>query len=89
MNAKETIDQARRGLGCLGKSAEDEPVFVLVARDLYGANVVRAWADLVEARAAATGGLTGQRQAKVAGARRVALEMDAWCAAYGGGVIPE
>jgi hypothetical protein len=32
------------GTGCIGKSADDEPIFVICARDPLGALIVRAWA---------------------------------------------
>lgn len=35
---------ALKGEGCLGKAADDEPVFVLRARDIYAPSAVRAWA---------------------------------------------
>ena len=47
MTKRETLDAAARGEGCLGKSQDDEPVFVLVARDRYAASTVRKWAETV------------------------------------------
>ncbi len=45
------LESLAKGEGCLGKSADDEPVFILVARDMYAAEAVRHWADRVSARA--------------------------------------
>lgn len=42
--AKETIEQALRGEGCLGKAHPDEPVFVLRAQDVHAADLVEKWA---------------------------------------------
>jgi hypothetical protein len=41
---KETIEAALRGEGCLGKAADDEPVFVLRAQDCHAADLVEKWA---------------------------------------------
>lgn len=57
---------------------EDEPIFVLRASDRFAGQVVREWADLVEATAYREAELTGRRQQIVATARRVALAMDKW-----------
>jgi hypothetical protein len=81
--------ELRRGEGCLGRSAPDEPVFVLVGRDLLAADSVRDWADRLEVRSKALGELTGARQAKIADARATAKAMDAWRVANGGGKLPD
>lgn len=41
---KEVLEAAARGEGCLGKSQDDEPVFVLTARDIYAPGTIRHWA---------------------------------------------
>lgn len=46
--AKETIEAALRGEGCLGKAADDEPVFVLRAQDLTAPERVLDWAIRVQ-----------------------------------------
>lgn len=66
------------GRGCIGKSADDEPLFILCARDQFAADLVREWADRVEHHAYRTAELTGARKEKIAEARRLALRMDAW-----------
>lgn len=42
--AKQTIEAAVLGQGCLGKAADDEPVFVLRAQDAEAADLVELWA---------------------------------------------
>lgn len=41
---KEVLEAALRGEGCLGKAADDEPVFVLRAQDNLAADLVDQWA---------------------------------------------
>lgn len=82
-----------RGEGCLAKSADDEPIFILCARDVFAADTVRVWADSVEGVAAMRGlddgGLTAERKAKIAEARALAIQMERWRQAHGGGKIPD
>jgi hypothetical protein len=42
--AKLERQRAARGEGCLGKAADDEPVFVLRAQDALAADLVEKWA---------------------------------------------
>jgi hypothetical protein len=37
-----------RGEGCLGKTADGEPLFVLRAHDPWAPSVVRVWCDLAQ-----------------------------------------
>lgn len=61
----------RREAGhCLANCADDEPIFVLVARDVTAPNVVRMWASDAE--------MENVPQEKVDGAREVALAMNKW-----------
>lgn len=78
---QETVDQALRGEGCLGKSQDDEPVFVLVARDRFAASTVRQWA----ANVAHFHG----HSAKTDEAYAQADKMDVWRLAHDGGKIPD
>lgn len=55
---------------CLKNSADDEPLFVLCARDPDASNAVRDWAARAGARGVST--------EKVVGARLVAEDMDRW-----------
>ena len=87
MTKLDALDAAARGEGCLGRSAADEPVFVLVARDRTASAAVRAWA--ASARAAALAAGEPLREEKYAEALAVAGEMDAWRAANGGGKLPD
>ena len=75
MTKGETILAAAAGQGCLGRAAEDEPVFVLRAHDRAAPGAIRDWA----ARARRMGG----SELKAAGAMDVALEMEAWQKAHG------
>lgn len=89
MKASEEIALAVKGKGCLGRSALDEPVFVLVARDIFASARVREWADEVERVAVNTASYTGARQVKVNEARALAKQMDDWRMANGGGKMPD
>lgn len=90
MNKLETIEAAiNRGEGCLGKAAADEPVFVLRAKDIFAADLIREWADHVERVAALKGELTGARKAKIAEARKLAIEMETWRHSHDGGKVPD
>lgn len=76
MNAKRTIEAAQRGEGCLGKSAADEPVFVLCARDPFAPRRVLEWAREVEQ-------VLGLNHPKVRAARSDAQEMVEWQERHG------
>jgi hypothetical protein len=67
---REELDAANRGEGCLGKAADDEPVFIIRAQDMLSADQVRYWAHRAEA--------LGCNPAKVLEARELANKMDAW-----------
>lgn len=55
---------------CLKNSQDDEPLFVLCARDPLAPALVREWA--------ARAGAQGVREEKTVGARQIAEEMDRW-----------
>lgn len=80
------LDKATRGEGPLGRSADDEPVFVLVARDRYASDAIRDWADRLEARSRRLG---LDRREKIAQARADADAMDKWRENNGGGKVPD
>lgn len=80
MTKKETLEAAARGEGCLGRSKDDEPVFVLVGRDELAAKVVRYWSQLVDA---GTHPDSPSRK-KAMDARSEADEFDRWRIANGG-----
>jgi len=42
---QQTLEAAARGEGCLGRAADDEPVFVLRAHDRIAPAIVRQWAE--------------------------------------------
>ncbi|MGH7748788.1 MAG: hypothetical protein ACREQ5_29105, partial [Candidatus Dormibacteria bacterium] len=50
-NKKQTLELAIDGLGCLGKAADHEPVFVLRAKDRFAPYLIRCWAAEVQAAA--------------------------------------
>lgn len=41
---REELEKMARGEGCLGKAADDEPIFILRARDMHAADLVHKWA---------------------------------------------
>lgn len=91
MTKKDLIEQIQNGTldSFLKNTADDEPIFILVARDNLSGDAVRSWADRLEVRANADPDLVGQRRAKVADARRQALQMDEWRNTHGGGKLPD
>jgi hypothetical protein len=68
--AKETRELAALGRGCLGKAADNEPVFVLRAQDMSAPGLVRLWAENASS--------VGCSSEKVAEALKCAVEMEAW-----------
>ena len=68
--AKETLENAKRNKGCLGKAKPDEPVFVLRAQDLLSSRLVDIWALYAEQN--------NCPKDKVEEARKCASEMRAW-----------
>jgi hypothetical protein len=80
MTKAEVLAAAARGEGPLGRSGDDEPVFVLVARDVFAVAAVDDWI-----RSAEHAGVNDQ---KLEGARRVRQAMRAWRKAHGGGTVP-
>ena len=70
MLKRDEVAALERGEGCLGKSADDEPVFILCARDTLAPDTVRTWADAAEAAMC--------NPEKVASARALADQMEAW-----------
>ena len=75
MTKAEVLAAAARGEGPLGRSADEEPVFVLVARDVFAVAAVEDWI-----RSAAHAGVP---DLKVHGARQVYAAMLAWRKAHG------
>lgn len=53
---KEVLDAANRGEGCLGKAADDEPVFVLVGKDAFAPSAIHTWITKVSEYAPGRGG---------------------------------
>lgn len=42
---REVVEQLSRGEGCLGKAADDEPVFVLRGQDALAIRTIGFWRD--------------------------------------------
>jgi hypothetical protein len=70
MLAWQEREAAPRGEGCLGKAADDEPVFILRAQDKIAPILVWIWV--------AFAWLHGCRLAKVTEARKCAILMRKW-----------
>ncbi len=68
--AARELELAQTGQGCLGKAADDEPVFILRAQDKLAADLVDLWADRAQAN--------GCGMAKVIEAMDLAQKMRAW-----------
>lgn len=81
MTKAEELAAVAKGEGCLGRSQDDEPVFVLVARDKFAASTVRKWAETVAH-------FRGH-SAKTDEAYALADRMDVWREAHGGGKNPD
>ena len=45
MTKREVLEAAAKGEGCLGRSADDEPVFVLVARGMLATEAIGEWVE--------------------------------------------
>ena len=63
------IDEIAAGDSCLNKAADDEPVFVLRAKDPNGAQTVRHWANIAG---------ENHEPEKITEARELADKMDEW-----------
>lgn len=81
MLKREELDLANNEEGCLGKAADDEPVFILRAKDVLAPIAVRRWADMLEA---ASHPDDRPRRDKAMEARKLARDMEAWSLANGG-----
>jgi hypothetical protein len=69
--------------GCLGRSQDDEPVFILVARDRAAAATVRDWVH----RAITLG--TPADSPKITEALAIAAQMETWRQNHGNGKVPD
>jgi hypothetical protein len=69
------IELLRRGEGCLGRAAMDEPVFILRAKDSAAAVVVRIWCQIAQGQ-----GL--HEPDKITDAMELAAQMEAWRKAH-------
>lgn len=70
---------------CLANSEDDEPIFVLVARDKFAPETIRKWVELVCWK----GGLPEDSE-KVADALQIAANMETWAKNNrDGGKVPD
>ncbi len=67
------IDEVNDNNSCLNKAAADEPIFVIRAKDIVGAETVRHWAAIAALR---------HEPEKIAEARTLADQMDVWRQAH-------
>jgi hypothetical protein len=66
-----------KGPSCLTKSADDEPLFVLCARDVLAPHVVRQWAHLyAQMKTNGTRSMTAKEKKKYNDAMGAALMME-------------
>lgn len=76
--AKIERELAAKGEGCLGKAADDEPVFILRANDKTAPEVIEHWARKVEASYCDKHRLKEMPVAKLKEAKALAHQMRAW-----------
>lgn len=73
------LERANRGEGCLGKAADDEPVFILRAQDQFAPLIVLLWAMTID-DAAQRGefSLTPRLALKLGEAKELSARMRDW-----------
>lgn len=64
MTKREELEDCKNGVGCLGRSKDEEPIFILCGRDPIAADVVFAWATRYEQAHLDAGTFNGVRRAK-------------------------
>lgn len=69
--AREERARLAQGEGCLGKAADDEPVFILRGQDILAPQVVRTWAKCAQ-------GHLGPDHPKIREALGLARLMEQW-----------
>lgn len=75
--ARQTIIDASKGEGCLGRARDDEPVFVLRGQDTLAPSLVENWAVLL-LRGRNPMDLSEKELSKIKDARQIAEEMRQW-----------
>lgn len=68
---KQVLEAAARGEGCLGRAADDEPVFIVRGQDVTMPNTLEDWANRVER-------LNNGNNEKTLQARRDAMDVLRW-----------
>lgn len=70
---KEELEKAARGEGCLGRAADDEPIFILRAQDKLAPALIEEWAERLYAAAP-----FNTATEKIDEARALATKMRMW-----------
>jgi hypothetical protein len=78
----EELKANKHGEGCLGRSQDDEPIFILCARDRTASKTVRQWVQNAHDAGCVN-------RTKLDEALDLALRMDRWRAAHDGGKVPD
>ena len=73
---REELEKMSVGFGCLGKAADDEPIFILRSQDRFAPMIVRLWADLV--RITCVSASRGTPMKKLEEACNLADQMQDW-----------
>lgn len=73
---KDAMEAAARGEGCLGRAADDEPVFILRGQDATMPHMLEFWANAVEQ-------MNDESNSKILDARKFAREVRAWQREHG------
>ncbi len=81
MTKTEELVALTNGRGCFARSAPDEPLFILCARDVLASDAIREWVRLAKA--------IDVSDAKVTEAEDLANAMDVWRTRHGGGKVPD
>ncbi len=67
---REEIEAMADGHGCLGKAADNEPLFILRAQDVIAPQIVEEWIRVAQGY--------GTNTAKLDEARQLVMKMRAW-----------
>ena len=81
MTKQKELEANAKGEGCLGRSQDDEPLFILCARDVLAVSTVDFWIRQAEH--------AGVPDPKLNDARRLLRAMLDWRETHGGGKTPD
>jgi hypothetical protein len=79
---REELEKLARGEGCLGKAADDEPIFILRSQDLLAPDLVRNWSRRASRH-------LGETHEKVIEAQELAMHMEDWADRTNRGKMPD